>query len=278
MSQYYNSRRTRNLFDPNSKEPFRFSRSKVDLFVQCPRCFYLDIRLGVGRPSSFPLTLNNAVDFLLKKEFDIHRAKQTAHPLMKTYKIDAVPLKDDRMEEWRDALRRGISTHHKSTNLILRGGVDDVWVNPKGEFIIVDYKATSKDEEITLDDAWKIQYKRQMEIYQWLFKENGFKVSDIGYFVYVNGKTDKEALDGKLEFDVTVIPYEGKTDWIPGVLESVKKCLMDERIPKAKPDCDYCSYVESLGEVVDDRKKKSRSKSEEDTQATKPNVPKNTLF
>lgn len=262
MSKYYNSRRTRNLFDPNSAEPFRLSRSKIDLFVQCPRCFYLDVRMGVGRPASFPLTLNNAVDTLLKKEFDIHRVEKTAHPLMKTYGIDAVPLDDPRMDEWRDALRRGIAFFDKENNLIIRGGVDDVWVNPQGEFIVVDYKATSKEEEITLDDEWKIQYKRQMEIYQWLFQKNGFKVSDTGYFVYVNGKTDREALDGKLEFDVTVIPYKGNTGWIPKVINQMKQCLIDERIPKASADCDYCSYVESLGDVLRKKAKKGGQKEE----------------
>jgi CRISPR/Cas system-associated exonuclease Cas4 (RecB family) len=256
MSQYYNSRRTKNLFDPKSKEPFRFSRSKIDLFVQCPRCFYFDQRLGVSRPSSFPLTLNNAVDELMKKEFDIHRIAKSQHPLMKTYGIDAVPLDDPRMDEWRDALRRGVSYHDKELNIILRGGVDDVWVNPKGELIIVDYKATSSKNEVTLDDEWKVQYKRQMEIYQWLFLKNGFKVSSTGYFVYVNGKTDKKALDGKLEFDVTVIPYTGNTDWVEGVLVSLKKCLMDDRIPKANPDCDYCSYIESINNVVRERAQK----------------------
>jgi len=250
MSQYYNSKRTRGLYDVKNKEPHRLSRSKLDLFMNCQRCFYLDQKCGVGRPASFPLTLNNAVDYLMKKEFDIHRAKQTTHPLMKTYHIDAVPYNDPKMEEWRDALKRGISYLHKPTNIILRGGVDDVWVNPKGELIIVDYKATSKEEEITLDDEWKIQYKRQMEIYQWLFKHNGYSVSDIGYFVYVNGKTDREAFDGKLDFDVTIIPYTGKTDWIEKEIFGMKNCLELSNAPEANPDCDYCNYRKSAGESL----------------------------
>ncbi len=268
MSKYYNSRRTKYLFDPKSKEPHKFSRSKIDLFVQCPRCFYLDQRLGVGRPASFPLTLNNAVDELMKKEFDIHRVKNTTHPLMKTYGIDAVPFSHPKMEEWRDSLRRGISTLHKKTNLIIRGGVDDVWVNPEGKLHIVDYKATSSKNEITLEDEWKSQYKRQMEIYQWLFRQNNFDVSDIGYFVYVNGKTDKEALDGKLEFDVTVISYEGKTDWVEGAIVKMKECLMDERIPKSSSDCDYCSYVASLGNVLREAGGKGKEKKDSSQKST----------
>ena len=138
----------RNLFDPKSREPFTVSRSGIDLFVQCPRCFYIDKRLGTGRPPGFPFSLNSAVDALLKKEFDTHRAAGTAHPLMKEYDIDAVPYAHKELDAWRDSLRRGIQFLHEPTNLLIRGGVDDVWVAPTGELIIVDYKATSKTEEV----------------------------------------------------------------------------------------------------------------------------------
>src|SRR5580698_11357604 len=91
MSKYYNPQKTRNVFDPKSSEPFTVSRSGIDLFEQCPRCFYIDKRLGTARPPGFPFSLNSAVDALLKKEFDIHRAAGSVHPLMKEYNIDAVP-------------------------------------------------------------------------------------------------------------------------------------------------------------------------------------------
>ena len=246
MSTYYNPHRTRNLYDPKSKEPFRISRSKIDLFIKCPRCFYLDRRLGIAQPPSYPFSLNSAVDKLLKKEFDIHRAKKTAHPLMKAYKINAVPLAHEKMDEWRESLRRGITYHFPKTNLLLTGGVDDVWVTPKGELIIVDYKATSKEAEVTLDADWQDGYKRQMEIYQWLFRKDGFKVSRTGYFVYCNGITDKKAFDGKLEFDIKLIPYKGDDSWVEGTIKALHKCLKSKKIPKAGEECDYCGYVEAV--------------------------------
>ncbi|KKS95144.1 MAG: hypothetical protein UV73_C0022G0008 [Candidatus Gottesmanbacteria bacterium GW2011_GWA2_43_14] len=166
MSQYYNPNRVRNLYNPGSVELYRLSRSRIDNFINCPRCFYLDRRLGIAQPPGFPFSLNSAVDKLLKKEFDIHRAKGTKHPLMEHYGIDAKPLAHEKIDEWRDSMRRGIRIQIASTNVVVTGGVDDVWVNPEGEFIIVDYKATSKDEEVTLDADWQIGYKRQMEIYQ----------------------------------------------------------------------------------------------------------------
>ncbi len=245
MSEYYNPKRSRNLYDPKSAAPFRLSRSKIDLLINCPRCFYFDRRLGIGQPPGFPFSLNSAVDKLLKKEFDLHRAKGTSHPMMKAYGLDAVPFQHPKMDEWRDSLRAGITYHHKETNLVLTGGVDDVWVDPKGKLMIVDYKATAKDGEVTLDAAWQIGYKRQMEVYQWLFRKNGFQVSPTGYFVYCNGQTDREAFDGKLEFTVKLIPYTGDDSWVEGQLKIAHKVLNGE-IPASGDDCDFCKYRGAL--------------------------------
>lgn len=249
MSQYYNPRRTRNIFNSASREPFRLSRSKIDLFLNCPRCFYLDRKLGVDRPPGYPFSLNAAVDALLKKEFDIHRAKQNAHPLMAHYGVDAVPFSHEKMDEWRDSLRRGIQYHHGNTNFVITGGVDDIWVKPNSELIIVDYKATAKTGEVSLDAEWQIGYKRQMEVYQWLFRQNGFMVSDTGYFVYCNGIVDAQAFDGKLEFDVRLIPYTGKTDWIEPTLADIFASLSAKEIPQARKECDYCAYRAAAQDV-----------------------------
>lgn len=249
MSQYYVAKKTKNIFEPKSKEPFRLSRSKIDLFIECPRCFYFDRRLGVGRPPGFPFNLNSAVDHLLKKEFDIHRAEKTPHPLMKAYKLDAIPFAHKEMDTWRENFV-GVQFVHEPTNFLITGAVDDVWVNPAGELIVVDYKATSKDSEVSLDAEWQDGYKRQMEVYQWLLRQKGFEVSDTGYFVYANGLRDKKAFDGKLEFDIKLIPYTGSTEWIPKTLAKIRTCLEDDRIPKQGTDCDYCKYMSAIFDTL----------------------------
>ena len=121
MSQYYKIR-TRNLYDPKSKEPFRISRSKIDLFIKCPRCFYLDRRLGIGQPPGYPFSLNSAVDTLLKKEFDMHRTQKTAHPLMETYGIDAVLFQHKNMDVWRENFK-GVQVLHIPTQFLVFGAV-----------------------------------------------------------------------------------------------------------------------------------------------------------
>ena len=248
MSEYYNSQRTKGLYQSDSDESFKLSRSKIDLFLQCPRCFYLDRKLGVGRPPGFPFALNSAVDALLKKEFDIHRAKGSQHPLLEKYGVDARPVAHEDLDKWRTNFT-GVQYLHKPTNLLITGAIDDLWQSSKGEYIVVDYKSTSKAEDITaLDKDWQDGYKRQMEIYQWLVRQNGYKVSDTGYFVYCNGKTDRQAFDAKLEFDLTLIAYKGDDSWIEKTIAKIHKCLNSDKMPKSNPECDYCNYIDSVNQ------------------------------
>src|SRR3989338_8519830 len=229
MSKYYTAQRTRGLYNPKSKEQFKLSRSKIDLYLACKRCFYYDRRLGIGRPPGFPFALNSAVDTLIEK-----------------YGIDAKPVSHKDLDKWRHNFT-GVQYYHKPTNMLIFGAIDDLWQNSKGEYIVVDYKATAKAEEInSLDKDWHIGYKRQMEIYQWLLRQNKYKVSNTGYFVYCNGKADKEAFDSKLEFDITLISYKGNDNWVEKIIIEAHKCLNSDDIPKSGNDCDYCSYIDAI--------------------------------
>ena len=235
---------------PGKKERFSISRSKLDLFGECPRCFYLDQRHGIKRPDSYPLTLNVAVDELFKKEFDLLRAQGEPHPLMTEYGVEAVPFAHADLDVWRDSLKNGISYYDKELNLVIRGGIDDVWQNVAGELHIVDYKATAKDAEVTLDAEWQDAYKRQVEVYQWLFRKNGFRVSDTAYFVYANGDAGRDTFDARLEFRLSIIPYTGSDAWVENAVRQAHDCLMASETPAAGKDCTYCTYRETAGKFL----------------------------
>jgi CRISPR/Cas system-associated exonuclease Cas4 (RecB family) len=249
MSDFYTPKRTRGMYEPGSSVPFKLSRSKIDLFMECPRCFYIDRRLGVGRPPGFPFALNSAVDTLLKKEFDAHRISGSQHPLQENYGIDCVPVAHDDLEKWRHNFT-GVQFLHEPTNFLVFGAIDDLWENGDGEYVVVDYKSTSKDERIEeLNKDWHRGYKRQMEVYQWLLRQKGYKVSSTGYFVYANGQTDREAFDARLEFDVTLIDYIGDDSWVEETLADAKRVLEGADIPPAGIDCDYCAYKEARDSI-----------------------------
>ena len=242
------TRRTRNLFEPAARKPFKLSRSKLEDYLNCPRCFYLDRRLGIGQPSGPPFNLNSAVDHLLKKEFDHYRAIGEPHPLMQAHGIDAIPYRDARLADWRENFK-GVTHHHAATNLIISGAVDDLWIDPKGGVSVVDYKSTSKDSEVNIDADWQISYKRQMEIYQWLLRRAGLNISATGYFVYCNGRRNRESFDGRLEFSVKIIPYVGNDGWVEPCIEAAHRCLTSNDIPPLNPVCEFCNYRAAAQEV-----------------------------
>lgn len=238
---------------PNQTGPFKVSRSKIELFMQCPRCFWLDARLKIKRPSSPPFNINKAIDELLKKEFDAYRAKKEAHPIMLDNQIKAVPYEHNDLDKWRHNFT-GVFALHKPTNLHVFGAVDDIWVNEDGELIVVDYKATAKAGEVNIDSEWQISYKRQMEVYQWLLRQNGFKVNDTGYFVYTNGRLDLDGFNDRVEFRTKIISYTGSDEWVEPTLLKMKVC-MDGDMPEVGVAamggaCDFCSYARARTELT----------------------------
>ena len=240
MSEYYKPNRGSGWNYGGSN--WKLSRSKIDLFLSCPRCFYIDNKLGVKRVPGFPFALNSAVDHLLKQEFDGHRAAGEQHPLQKEYGIDARPAAHDELDEWRRNFG-GVRYMHESTGMLVTGAIDDLWISSTGEYMVVDYKATAKEEAVTaLDKEWHGGYKRQLEVYQWLLRKNGLPVSNTGYFVYCTGKMDAKAFDKRIDFDVHLIAYEGSDDWVEGTLMKIKECLENDVIPESGADCDHCAY------------------------------------
>jgi RecB family exonuclease len=234
-------KRIRNLYDPKASEPFKLSRSRLENHLACPRCFYLDRRLGVDRVSGPAFTLNSATDTLLKKEFDAYRKRKESHPIMVENNIDVIPFSHESLDTWRNNFK-GVSHLHTESNLLVFGAIDDVWVRPDGALHVVDYKSTCTQKEITLEDAWKQAYKRQMEIYQWLLRQNGFEVSNVGYFVYVNARTDLAAFNETLEFRTQLIPYDGNADWVEQAVCDAQKTLASNEMPASGKDCQWCAY------------------------------------
>lgn len=237
----------RGVYDPNSPGQYRISRSKVDLFLNCPRCFWLECVKDIKRPRGFPFNINSAIDELYKKEFDQYRTDQKQHPIMVEYKLDGVlPYQHQDIEDWRENFI-GMQYSHEDLGLVLFGALDDVWYKKtksgEDQLIVVDYKSTSKKGEVTLDAPWQIGYKRQMEFYQWLLSSLGFNVASTGYFVYTNGDSDAPEFKDTLRFKTKLLSYKGDYSWVEPALIELKKVLDSTQIPKFDPSCEYCSYA-----------------------------------
>lgn len=245
----------RKLYDPKSTEPFPFSRSRIENFVNCPRCFHLEERKGIKAPSGPQFLLNSGIDTLYKNEFDICRKEKKPHPLMIKNNINAIPFSHKDLNNWRNNFK-GIQWHDKKHNFILSGAIDDLWINEKEEIHVVDYKSTAKkDFSPNFTSGYQVAYKRQLEIYKWLFKKNNFLMSDIGYIVYANGITTKDEFNGLFEFEQYVFPIHLDDSWIENILDNMHKCLQSDNLPPSgdgwnSQGCEQCNYKKSLAKLM----------------------------
>lgn len=253
--------RHRGVYDPVKTEPYELSRTRIENFVKCPACFYLQQVGGVKKPSIPGYNINEATDVLLKRDFDKHRKARTCHPFLKENGLNhLVPLEDERFELWTQSLHFGaagrFNTIHDETNLKVGGGLDDVWLNTEtGQAHLVDYKSTSQkspDKEITLDDWWKASYKRQMDFYIWVMRRLGLDTSDVGYFLYCDGDrfTEKKFLHeghATMQFKVTLLAYKSDLSWIEPTLKSIKQLLDARKCPDHAMKCEYGAYLAACG-------------------------------
>ena len=152
------------------------------------------------------------------------------------------------IDEWRDSLHYGIKHRFKNTNIILQGGVDDVWFNTKSkELVIADYKSQHKKEGVSqetyFEDPYKEGYQRQLDYYAYILKGMGYEVSTDAYFYVCNAKEVDEGFHGKMLFDEVLIHYKIKTDYLEDEIQKMIDVMNSTEIPNSHESCENCAYA-----------------------------------
>jgi len=245
------------MYIPKQTEVFKISRSKFSDFLSCRRCFYLDRVKGLVSPSMPGWTLNETTDLLLKKEFDICRDAQESHRILKKFNLHhIIPYQHESMDLWRDALHHGLQFQLDDTNILLQGGIDDLWYDTYDEkVIVVDYKSQASRQPVTTDEylagVYHQGYKIQLDFYAFLLLNMGFEVSPIGYFFVCNADRNAAAFEGKLTFEETLVPYNWEIDWLYTELAAMIATLNAEEIPSGSPACENCAYTFARSAIED---------------------------
>ncbi len=252
-----NKRRESPLFDPASDKPFRVSRTKIDLFLRCPFCFYVNQRHGAKVPGGPPFGLNIRIDTLLKKDADVLRSQQKINPRTQKFGVNAIPFNHPNIKQWLDVFNNvGLEYLHTPTNLIIFGAPDDIWLVDNVNLSVVDIKATHSNKPIEESYFWE-ENKRQVELYSWLLTQQGltYPVSNKSYFVRINTDKEQDSFDDNcLKFKDEVIPHTGDHAWIDPTLIALKACLMQKGLPAPSKDCGYCQYRTKVAKIEKNKK------------------------
>jgi len=241
--------RASSIYQPGQTDIFKISRSKFNDFLTCQRCFYLDRVAGIISPGTPGWTLNETTDLLLKKEFDDCRLKGIGHRSFEPAGLsNVIPFDHPDIDKWRNSLHHGISFNIPNTNLVLQGGVDDIWFDQQTqEIIIVDYKSQSNRWEVTtssyLRNVYHQSYKVQMDVYAYILKNMGFDVAQTSYFYVCNANREAIGFYGVMEFRETLVPYNWDDTWIEGELMNMFTVLNNDLPPENNESCENCAYA-----------------------------------
>ena len=230
---------------PKFSNTLKISRSGLKLFLDCPRCFWLDVHHKVKSPPGYPFTLSIAVDYLVKKEFDTYREKGTLPPVLKKYGIkDAKLFNGEELSEWRNNFK-GISYFDEGLNAYLYGAVDDVLEFSDGSLGVIDYKSSGAREITIYDD-----YQKQMDVYNYILKQKGHETYPEAFFVFY--KVIKEGEIGfynSLKFTEEVRPVKVNMEWVGPAFENAIELARSDTPPASGTSgknghCDHCHFVE----------------------------------
>ena len=248
--------RASSFYSPNQKEDFKISRGRFFNFLTCKRCFYLDRVKGLDSPGTPGWSLNETTDLLLKREFDYCRERQIPHRLFIENQLrNVLPFDHPEIDNWRDSLHKGLTLRHKDTNIILTGGVDDIWQhNITKQLIIVDYKSQAKlgrlDKQEYLEDPYHDGYKIQMDFYAYLLLGMGFDVHQTSYFLVCNAKRNDQEFNKTMNFDEYLVPYNWNIDWIENKIDEMISLLNNTKIPESNLSCKNCAYSEQYAKII----------------------------
>ena len=256
--------RASSCYSPNQKEDFKISRGRFSNFLTCKRCFYLDRVKGLEPPGTPGWTLNETTDLLLKKEFDYCRERQIPHRLFIENQLsNVVPFDHPEIDNWRDSLHKGLILRHKDTNIILTGGIDDIWQhNISKKLIVVDYKSQAKlgrvDKQDYLEDPYHEAYKIQMDFYAYLLFGMGYDVHQTSYFLVCNAKRDDQEFNKRMNFDEYLVPYNWNIDWIENKIDEMVNLMNNRQIPEPNLSCKNCAYSEQYAKLISSECKENK--------------------
>jgi CRISPR/Cas system-associated exonuclease Cas4 (RecB family) len=221
------------------------SNTRLGLFVECPRCFWLDLNAGIKRPDTIFPSLPGGLDALFKRYFDQFRPSGELPPEVKG-KLPGRLLPDvETINRWRD-WRRGIRYTPPWAEVEVMGALDECLVDEAGFFYPLDYKTRGYAPKADTHEY----YQNQMNLYTLLLEGSGYRTKRLAYLLYYHPIQVKE--HGLIQFDISV--KEVATD--PEAAERLFKdavSVLNGPVPDSSSSCGFCSWQGVIREWKESR-------------------------
>lgn len=219
-------------------KPIQLSPNSLNLFLECPHCFWLDKNLGIKRPPPYPYALNSAVDGLLKEEFDTYRSKNLPHPLLRDNNIKARLFPNQKLlNQWRNNFA-GIRYFDQELQATLFGAVDDVLEFSDNKIAPLDYKSTGSSAANIYD-----RFQLQLDTYTFLMEKNGFQTPRKGYLAFYIVDKSRGFID-RLPFRKEIVEIDTNPSDVHEIFKDAVAVLRSPDPPAHSPDCQFKKWLD----------------------------------
>jgi hypothetical protein len=216
----------------------QLSPNSLNLYLECPHCFWLDKNKGIKRPPSYPYALNSAVDELLKEEFDSYRNKNILHPLLEDNGIKAHLFSNQKLlNQWRNNLA-GIRYFDEQLQATLFGAVDDVLEFNDGKIAPLDYKST-ENVAVNIYDRFQLQ----LDTYAFLMEKNGYQTNKKGYLAFYIVDKSRGFID-RLPFRKEIMEIGTNPSEVYEIFKDAVLVLKDSFPPPHSRDCQFEKWMD----------------------------------
>lgn len=213
----------------------RLSPSTLNLFLECPRCFWLEKNKNIKRPRGIFPSLPGGMDQVIKAYFDKYRQKNELPPEAKNRLNGKLLNNLDLLNRWRSWRSTDLVYEDKKLNAILSGALDDCLVE-NGFYIPLDYKTRGSD----FNEDPRKYYQTQLDCYCLMLESSGYRTKNLAYLLYYWPEEVLE--DGLVRFKVEPLKVETNLESARKIFQQAVETLRGF-IPLASSECEYCSLV-----------------------------------
>jgi len=219
----------------NQNQIIYLSPSKLNLFQECPLCFWLHVVKGIHRPEGIFPSLPGGMDNLIKEYFDKYRALGKMPPEIEGKVRGKLLTNQQLLSEWRSISKESSPKYFdKELNACLFGALDECFID--GDYYIpVDYKTRGYD----LKEDSLSYYQTQLDCYTLLLEAEGYKHLSFGYLIYYI--PTKVGENGKVQFKVEAHKLETDSKRGYNVFRQAVECIRGSQ-PASHSQCQFCSW------------------------------------
>lgn len=208
----------------------KLSPSSLNLFLECPRCFWIYINKEIKRPGPPVASVTNGLDRSIKKYFEEMRLKKTLPEFLQR----SIPGK--LMENF--PKRGWLEYTDTKLDAKLGGFLDECIQFEDGRYAVLDHKTRGSAPE-SVHKA----YQLQMDAYTFLLEANNYLTRKTAYLVYYIPKRIIKESD--FEFEIVIKEIKTDPSRAKEVFNNALAALKD-RIPNIQKECSFCQWTATL--------------------------------